>query len=226
VNKLVPAAPRGAALRDDRAYEGLTPQQWHYARFRAAGSSVTEAYERAYLPDETLPRMTVHQMAAGVEANPKVQSKLRALLFEQHGDNSLIPKIDSDFVLTGIAQIAVTSTKDSTRLRGYELLGKAIGLFDTARNETPQIKTVTDIDAELKRRLSSALNPPVLDQPGDLEPSSPATSSPATSSPATSSPATATSSPATSSPVAMVRGVRRRKPRPLLPASIRKPGAA
>ena len=191
-------------MRDDRAYEGLTPQQWHYARFRASGSSVTEAYERAYQPDETLARMTVHQMAAGVEANPKVQSKLRALLFEQHGDNSLIPKIDSDFVLTGIAQIAVTSSKDTTRLRGYELLGKAIGLFDTARNETPQIKTVTDIDAELKRRLSSALNPPVLDQVDEPAPA----------------PAPAPA------PVAMVRGVRRRKPRPLLPASIRKPGAA
>lgn len=171
--KLTPAAPRGQVLRDDRAYEGLTPQQWHYARFRASGLSITEAYERAYEPDPDLPRLAVSHMAAGVEANPKVQAKLRRLLAEAHGDASLIPKIDEDFVLTGIAQIAVTSTKDSTRLRGYELLGKAIGLFDKAQDAPPPMKTVTDIDTELKKRLSAALAPAVVDQepePASVEP--------------------------------------------------------
>jgi len=170
--KLTPAAPRGQVLRDDRAYEGLTPQQWHYARYRASGLSITEAYERAYEPDPDLPRLAVSHMAAGVEANPKVQAKLRRLLAEAHGDTSLIPKIDEDFVLTGIAQIAVTSTKDSTRLRGYELLGKAIGLFDKADAAPPPMKTVGDIDAELRKRLSTALAPEVIDQTGEPEPAS------------------------------------------------------
>jgi hypothetical protein len=116
-------------------------------------------------------------MGAAVEANPKVQSKLRRLLFDSNGEASLIPKIDEAFILTGIAQIAITSDKDTTRLRGYELLGKAIGLFDRSQAEaTPQMKSVNDIDAELKRKLSSALNPPVIDQVPDapgVHPASP-----------------------------------------------------
>jgi hypothetical protein len=175
VSRLTPVAPRGGALRDDRAYEGLTPQQWHYARYRAAGLSVTDAYVEAYQPRAEVSRMMVSQLAAGIEANHRVQAKLRNLLLEMGGGTSLIPKIDEDFVLTGIAQIAVGGEKETTRLRGYELLGKAIGLFDRSATEaTPQMKTVNDIDAELKRKLSSALNPPVIDQAPDAPGAHPA----------------------------------------------------
>lgn len=170
--KLTPAAPRGQVLRDDRAYEGLTPKQWQYTNCRAAGLSVIEAYLQSYEPDPDLARERVSVMAAAVEGNAKVQARLRALLMERVGDTSLIPKIDEDFVLTGIAQIAVTSTKDSTRLRGYELLGKAIGLFDRAQDAPPPMKTVGDIDAELRKRLSTALAPEVIDQTGEPEPAS------------------------------------------------------
>jgi hypothetical protein len=174
-SRLTPVAPRGGALRDDRAYEGLTPQQWHYARHRAAGLSVTDAYVEAYRPRPEVPRLSLGYMGAAVEANPKVQSKLRRLLFDSNGEASLIPKIDEAFILTGIAQIAITSEKDTTRLRGYELLGKAIGLFDRSATEaTPQMKSVNDIDAELKRKLSSALNPPVIDQAPDAPGAHPA----------------------------------------------------
>jgi hypothetical protein len=119
--------------------------------------------------------MMVSQLAAGIEANHRVQAKLRNLLLEMGGGTSLIPRIDEDFILTGIAQIAVGGEKETTRLRGYELLGKAIGLFDRSQAEaTPQMKTVNDIDAELKRKLSSALNPPVIDQAPDVPGAHPA----------------------------------------------------
>lgn len=174
--KLVPADPKVATghLRDDRAYQGLTAQQWQYVEARVKGLSVTEAFREAYKPGELVPE-SIYRMATKVEGNAKVQQRLRSRLLELQGDASLIPKIDGDFVLTGIAQLAVAGTKESTRLRGYELLGKALGLFDKKPEAEPELKTVTDVDAELRKRLAAALNPAVIDvEPEPLGPAAPA----------------------------------------------------
>jgi len=173
--KLVPADPKGLSgnLRDDRAYEGLTAKQWHYVEARLKGLSVTEAYRQVYQPVNAA-EATVWHNAVSVEGNPRVQERLRKRLLEVSGQSTLIP-INDDFVLNGIAQLAVAGTKESTRLRGYELLGKALGLFDKKPEAEPELKTVTDVDAELRKRLAAALNPAVIDvEPELLGPSAPA----------------------------------------------------
>lgn len=170
-DKLKPVALNGGAsmLRDDRAYMGLTAQQWNYVEARIKGLSVVEAYRSVYQP-VGIKIESEYRTATQVESNPKVQERLRARLMEVAGASSLIP-IDEGFVLNGIAQLAVTGSKESTRLRGYELLGKALGLFDRKQDAEPELKTVNDVDAELRKRLSAALSPPVID--GEVAPLGP-----------------------------------------------------
>jgi len=173
--KLVPADPKGLSgnLRDDRAYEGLTAKQWHYVEARVKGLSVVEAYRSVYDTSGSSDNV-VYVNASVTEGNIKVQERLRKRLMEIAGQSTLIP-INDDFVLNGIAQLAVTGTKESTRLRGYELLGKALGLFDKKPEAEPELKTVTDVDAELRKRLAAALNPAVIDvEPEPLGPAAPA----------------------------------------------------
>ena len=169
--KLKPVALNGGTsmLRDDRAYEGLTHKQWHYVEARLTGLSVADAYRSIYEPGDVTPE-AIYRQAAQVESNAKVQQRLRKRLLEVAGASSLIP-IDEGFVLNGIAQLAVTGSKESTRLRGYELLGKALGLFDRKPEAEAELKTVTDVDAELRKRLSAALSPPVID--GEVAPLGP-----------------------------------------------------
>lgn len=156
----MPALERNV-LRDDRAYMGLTAQQWQYVEARVNGLSVVDAYRSVYEPAGLSPE-SEHRMATSVEANVKVQQRLRARLVEVSSQSALIP-LTSDFVLNGIAQLAVSAQKETTRLKGYELLGKALGVFDKAEAAPPPMKTVNDIDEELRKRLAQALRPEVIE---------------------------------------------------------------
>lgn len=165
--KLTPATLDHAStrLREDRAYMGLTPRQWAFAEARARGRSVTEAYIEAYKPPETMSKNAIMAGASETEANLKVQARIRARLLELQGDNSALPVIGRDFVITGIAALAIAGEKETTRLKGYELLGKALGLFDRGPEQIEKPKTVNDVDAKLRELLRATMaNPaPVID---------------------------------------------------------------
>ena len=168
-NKLVPAgnAPLARELREDRAFEGLTNKQLAYCEARMSGMSVVQAYTEVYKPAGE-PR-TVYQNATAVEGNSLVQAKLRQLLFEKRGATSHLPAIDKEFVLTGIAALALNASKQGDQLRAYEMLGKALGMFKPETTEAPQPKTVNDIDAQLRDRLKAALAPVIDVEPNDIE---------------------------------------------------------
>jgi hypothetical protein len=152
-------------LRDDRAYLGLTPKQYAYCEARARGMGVTEAYKHAYQPKDTIPQNSLYVVACETEANIKVQARIRARLLELQGDTSGLPVIGRDFVITGIASLAIGGQKESTRLKGYELLGKALGLFDRGPETIEKPKTVNDVDEKLRQLLRATMaNPgPVID---------------------------------------------------------------
>lgn len=165
--KLIPAAIAGGKklLRDDRAYMGLTAKQWQYAEARAHGMGILDAYLKAYAPSDKTPRNSLSLMACEIEANQKVQARIRSRLLELQGENTALPVINRDFVITGIASLAVAGQKESTRLKGYELLGKALGLFDRGPEQLEKPKTVNDVDEKLRQLLRATMaNPaPVID---------------------------------------------------------------
>ena len=160
-------------LREDRAFEGLTVKQLAYCEARMAGSNMSDAYREAYAIETTNPD-SVGRMAYAVESNVKIQAKLRQMLAERGPDTSLLPPITRDFVLNGIAVMAISSKKEPVQLRAWELLGKAIGLFapNTAA-DAPEPTTSADIDAEIKRRLRGILAPVVEGEARRVDPPAP-----------------------------------------------------
>ena len=160
--------PLAVGLREDRAYEGLTAKQYAYCEARGRdGMTVVDAYIHAYSPN-TDNKQTIYTNAAATESSPRVQSKIREILREKQGNQGELPHIGKDFVITGIAALALNATKQSDQLRAYELLGKAVGLFKPEEKLVEQPKTVGDVDAQLRDRLKAALSPVIDVEPEDI----------------------------------------------------------
>jgi hypothetical protein len=169
VDKLVPIGrgPLASGLREDRAYEGLTAKQWAYCEARGrAGMTVMDAYKHAYKGDVSTDERINYSSATATEANPRVQERIRKLLFERSGKQGDLPEIGKEFVITGIAALAINASKQSDQLRAYELLGKSLGLFQPETKQVDAPKTVNDVDAQLRERLKAALSP-VIDVEAD-----------------------------------------------------------
>lgn len=159
---LVPASKDPSFRLSDDAFQGLSALQFAYCQARMAGANMAQAYIAVYQPKEGSAN-TIGQRAYQVEHNPKVQAKLRELITGQVPATSL-PAITKDFVLTGIATLAVSAEKQTTQLRAFELLGKSLGLFDRENYTDPGDKPLdssTDVDAELKRMLKAVLAPEI-----------------------------------------------------------------
>lgn len=158
--QLQPVSAPKSGLRDT-AFQGLTHRQLAYCEARMAGHNMSQAYRIAYDCSGSSDQ-TVGRHAYDVENNGKVQAKLRQLLAERSPNTSLLPPITKDFVLTGIATLAVTADKQTVQLRAYELLGKAVGLFERDTEEVlAEPSTSADVDAEIKRRLRAVLAPEI-----------------------------------------------------------------
>lgn len=168
-NRLEPTSsgPLARELRRDRAFEGLTNKQLAYCEARMAGMGVVQAYIEAYKPSGS--QASIYSGAGAVEANSLIQARLRKMLMEKNGKASDLPVIDKDFVVTGIAALALNATKQGDQLRAYELLGKAVGLFKPEEKPVEQLKTVNDIDAQLRDRLKAALSPVIDIEPNEIE---------------------------------------------------------
>ena len=148
-------------LKEGRAFEGLTHRQLAYCEARISGLNMSDAYRKAYTVENSS-EQTIGRNAYAIESNTKVQAKLRQLIAERGPDTSLLQPITKDFVINGIAALAIGATKEPVQLRAWELLGKAIGLFDKSTDEQlAEPTTSADIDAEIKRRLRGILSPVV-----------------------------------------------------------------
>ena len=137
-----------------KAFGGLTQKQYRYCEARAAGMTKIDAYRHAYQTDAL--DHTIHGMAAEVESNPAIPETINRMALARKPETTLVPKVNKNFVLEGITNIAIKETaKDNVRLRAYELLGKAVGLFKDEAPAPDKPRTIEEIDAELRARLSA-----------------------------------------------------------------------
>lgn len=164
-----PGLTGDVTLRNDRAYKGLTAQQWAYCEARAAGAGVVEAYRQAYNPTNDNIH-TIYTNAAQCEARPLVQSRLREMLLEKAGAATLVPQIGRDFVLNGIATEAINAQRPADRLRAYEMLGKTMGLFTPEREVEASPTSIEELDRRLRERLAAALAPAIEETAKDITP--------------------------------------------------------
>lgn len=137
-----------------KAFGGLTPSQYRYCKLRAAGHSKRGAYREAY--DSQADDAVIAGMAEKLENLAHISSTINDMMLAREPETTLVPKVNKNFVLEGITQIAVKETaKDNVRLRAYELLGKAVGLFKDEAPAPDKPRTIEEIDNELRERLSA-----------------------------------------------------------------------
>ncbi len=120
-------------LDPDDAFQGMTSAQQMFVSLSFSGLNDTEAYRQTFNVAEPLPA-NVHVMAH----NPLVVRKLKELVASRDRQSTLASWLTKDWILHGIAGLAQTADKDSTRLAAYVALGKTAGidLFrETVRHE-------------------------------------------------------------------------------------------
>lgn len=138
-----------------KAFGGLTPQQYRYCQLRSKGAAKLHAYRQAF-DNQTTSDDTVQNSIYRMEADARIGETINRMVLAGQPETSLVPQVDKTFVLTGITNIATKETaKDNVRLRAYELLGKAVGLFKDEAPAVAKPRTIEDIDRELRERLQS-----------------------------------------------------------------------
>ena len=136
-----------------------------------SGFNNTEAYRQIF---DTAGQAdsTVYGNANALAKNPLIVAKLDELRLKAEQQATLAPTLGRSFVLNGIMALALSSDKDSVKLRAYELLGKTAGidLFRDTVIHTKDERTIEDVDRELRAKLKD------LQVTLDLEPNSVSTS--------------------------------------------------
>lgn len=144
------------AEREKLNIDGLTTKQFRFATLVFSGMSNAEAYRVAY-DCSSMNDVSVYGKAAEISNLPAVQEKVRALRVKVEQQSTLSANLNRNFVLNGLMDLAITSTKDSVRLGAYQTLGKTVGidLFrETVVHET-RSRTVEDVEQELKQKLDA-----------------------------------------------------------------------
>lgn len=119
------------------------------------GLKTVEAYRAVY--DTTgMPEGTIAFNAARIASQPIVVSKLREMRARVEAQSTLAPGLTREFVINGIMGLAVNATKESVQLGAYQTLGKTVGidLFREVHVTEKRVRTVEDVEQELKSRLA------------------------------------------------------------------------
>ena len=131
------------------------PRHERFAVLVAAGLPATVAYIQAGFA-----RGGAAQSAARLAKRQLVAGRIAAL--KAHATESVMTHaaIDREFVLQGLKGIAMAGQSDSARVKGYELIGRELGMFSEQRNNglewdgdlrkltTPQVeKMLASMDA-------------------------------------------------------------------------------
>jgi len=136
--------------------QGLTANQEAYCQARIAGASKSEAYRSVYKCEGWQPH-TLWAAAWKQERIDLVQARLLELKAERDKQISLAPRVDKEFIVNGISEIAQDETiKSSTRLAAFIALGKMAGidLFREIHVTEKRVRTQAEIDSELQERLA------------------------------------------------------------------------
>ena len=122
------AAAPSNSLDPAKPFEGLNFQQDAYCWARLDGLKSVDAYMHAYKIEDKNSRYDVSVAAAQIARNPKVVQRLKELIKERDAQTSLVPRLNREFVVNGVMELAMHAKSDSVKLRAFELLGKSAGI--------------------------------------------------------------------------------------------------
>ena len=136
-----------------QSIKSLTPKQEKFCLLVSTGSSYSEAYRDAYRAEKMLPK-TVHREACRLAHNPSVTTRLSRLKEGVESDTRASIVNTRRWVIDQLQHEATNADTAMARLRGLELLGKAVGLFDTHNIEaSPRPRSSAEILDEIRQRL-------------------------------------------------------------------------
>ena len=131
----------------------LTPKQMHFARCVASGMNYSEAYREAYGKGKATAK-TINEMASKLMTNPKIVTRVEALIRARERAITASSVSDRERVLRKLREFADDALPtDAVRLRATELLGKTVGLFRDVI-ETPDRRTPAEVEEELRALLA------------------------------------------------------------------------
>ena len=113
-----------------QSIKSLTPKQEKFCLLVSSGTSNSEAYREAYRAEKMLPN-TVNREAHRLTQNPMVATRISALKAGVESDTRATVVEARRWVLGRLQEEATYAGTAGARIRALELLGKAVGLFDT-----------------------------------------------------------------------------------------------
>lgn len=134
----------------------LTAKQEHFSQLVAQGLTLTDAYKTAYNVKEGTKPSTVWVNASNLAIkNTKVASRIKAITDE----NTARKRTEEDklkiWVTDQLKSEAMNAQSDSARVAALTQLGRSVGMFtDKVEQEDKADRSVTDIEADLQRRLA------------------------------------------------------------------------
>jgi phage terminase small subunit len=133
----------------------LTPKQRRFVKYYLETDNATQAvikagYDLGGKHGGNDPDNTARAIGSENLAKPAIRQAI---------DNAMIrQKITPEYVLSGIANLAEGSEKDSDKIRSYELLGKYLKLFQIDQENSTPTKIVLNLGLPTDTQ-------PILEQP-------------------------------------------------------------
>jgi hypothetical protein len=137
----------------DTQYTELTKKQAMFATLVSEGSTLADAYRKAYDP-KTKREKTIKDSASKVAKVPKVKARIEALKEKDRSVAVAHEKLTNDWLIDRLKTKAEDpKVSDASQIRAMELLGKTTGLFDEGTKIVVEHRSPEEIEKEINERL-------------------------------------------------------------------------
>ena len=137
----------------DTQYTELTKKQAMFATLVSEGSTLADAYRKAYSP-KTKRDKTIKDSASKVAKVPKVKARIKALKEEDRSVVVAHEKLTNEWLVDRLKTKAEDpNVSDASQIRALELLGKTTGLFDEGTKIIVEHRSEEEIEKEINERL-------------------------------------------------------------------------
>ena len=140
-------------IEGGKSNKALTPKQRKFARMVASGESYASSYATAYAANKSS-KSTIQSEGSRTANLPHVS----AYIEELQRDKERIVRMDvageRSWILDRLKHEA-TGENPAGRIKALELLGRAVGLFDTTQVLVSAERTPDEIERDLHEKLSA-----------------------------------------------------------------------
>jgi hypothetical protein len=131
----------------------LTPKQHKFAELVAGGNSLSDSYRGAYNATNMKPQ-GIRNEASKLMANQYVTMMVDTLRGRTEAAIQVIEVSTRAKVLAKLEDLMNKAKTESVQLGAAVALGKSVALFTDVTQDRSAVKSIEEIDAEIKQRLA------------------------------------------------------------------------